>query len=132
MKGKGTDKKKRVITFFSSSMFQVQFKFVIVIRTFRLILKANLSWSQTWAKLGQLNTSWSVILQHNLTKLKLEFRKFDFKCEKKDINTDEYILHQAHLFSSSAQICCQDTPLIFDSTHFHHRINIHHSQHIKI
>jgi len=38
------------------------------------ILKANLSWSPTWAKLCQLIASLSVVLpQLNLTKLKLEY-----------------------------------------------------------
>jgi len=42
------------------------------------ILKANLSWSPTWAKFCQLITSLSVVPQLNLIKLKLEYLKFGF------------------------------------------------------
>jgi len=43
------------------------------------ILKANSSWSPTWAKFCQLIASLPVILpQLNLTELKLEYLKFGF------------------------------------------------------
>jgi len=43
------------------------------------ILKANSSWSPTWAKFCQLIASLSVVVsQLNLTKLKLEYLKFGF------------------------------------------------------
>jgi len=47
------------------------------------ILKANLSWSPIRAKFYQLIASLFVILfQFYLTKLKLEYLKFGFKCKK--------------------------------------------------
>jgi len=49
-------------------------------------LKANLIWSSTKAKFYQLIASLFVVFP--LTKLYLES---DFKCKKKDINTDENI-----------------------------------------
>jgi len=46
-------------------------------KTYSHILKANLSWSLTWAKVCQLITSLFVVLPPlNLTKLKLEHLKF--------------------------------------------------------
>jgi len=43
------------------------------------ILKVNSSWSSTWAKICQLIACLSVVLlQLNLTKLKLEYLKFGF------------------------------------------------------
>jgi len=47
------------------------------------IIKANLSWSRSRAKFCQLIASLFVILsQFYLTKLKLEYLKFGFKCKK--------------------------------------------------
>jgi len=52
-------------------------------------IKANLSRSQTRAKFCQLNSSSSVILlQLQLTKLKLEVLKSNFQRKNKDMNTD--------------------------------------------
>jgi len=54
------------------------------------IMKANLSWSRTRAKIYQLISSLSVILlQLKLTKFKLEVFKSNFQGKKKDMNTDK-------------------------------------------
>jgi len=59
------------------------------------ILKANLSWSPTWAKFYQLISSLSVVLpQLNLTKLKLEYLKFGFQ-----YNNERY-KHRQKIFAS--------------------------------
>jgi len=58
------------------------------------IIKANLSSSQTLAKFCLLTASLSVILlQLNLTKLKLEVRKSNFQCKKKDMHTDKLAIN---------------------------------------
>jgi len=71
------------------------------------ILKANSSWFSTWAKLCQLIASLSVILlQLNLTELKLEYLKFGFWCKN---NTKIFCITRVRLFSSSAKVCFQNS-----------------------
>jgi len=73
----------------------------------RRILKVNLSWSRTWAKLCQLIASLSVILSRfYVTKLKLEYLKFGFKWKKEwKIHRQFFSHHSNSAFSSSAQVC---------------------------
>jgi len=67
-----------------AEMMKILFKFKNLYKiknknTYSRILKANSSWSPTWAKLCQLIASLSVVLlQLNVTKLKLEYLKFGF------------------------------------------------------
>jgi len=48
--------------------------------------------------------------QLNLTKLKLEYLKFGFKCKRKDIRkTNFFCITRVRFFSSSAQVCFKNT-----------------------
>jgi len=61
------------------------------------ILKANLSWSPTRAKFCQLIASLSVVLpQINMTKLKLQYLKFE---------QNFFVSLEFDFFSSAAQVC---------------------------
>jgi len=76
-------------------------------QTYGRILKANLSWSPTWAIFCQLIASISDVLpQLNLTKLKLEYLKFGFLCKNERYKQGQnfFCVTQVRLFSSSAEI----------------------------
>jgi len=74
------------------------------------ILKANSTWSPTWAKFCQLLARLSAILpQHNLTKLKLECLKYGFMCKKEKKHKNFFLYHSSSTFFQFSSSLLLDT-----------------------
>jgi len=77
------------------------------------ILKANLSWSPTRTKFYQFIASlFVVLLQLNLTKVKLEYLKFDLKCKNERYKHKQnfFLLQSCSMFLEfSSQVFFQNT-----------------------